>query len=45
MERNSEYTYDRQTIKYMGEILSNKDITFEEMNSKSDMTFDIVIEK
>ena len=45
MERNPEYIYDRQTIKYMGEVLSNKDITFEEMNSKSDMTFDIVIEK
>ena len=45
MERNSKYAYDRQTIKYMGEILSNKDITFEEMNSKSDMTFDIIIEK
>ena len=45
MERNPQYTYDRQTIKYMGEVLSNKDITFEEMNSKSEMTFDIVIEK
>ena len=45
MERNPEYTYDRQTIKYMGEVLTNKDITFEEMNSKSEMIFDIVIEK
>ena len=45
MERNSKYAYDRQIIKYMGEVLSNKDITFEEINSKSDMTFDIVIEK
>ena len=44
MERNPKYTYDRQTIKYMGEVLSNKDITFEEMNSKSGMIFDIVIE-
>ena len=24
MERNPEYTYDRQTIKYMGEVLSKK---------------------
>ena len=45
MERNPKYTYDRQTIKHMGKVLSNKDITFEEMNSKSDMSFDIVIEK
>ena len=45
MERNSKCTYDRQTIKYMGKVLSNKDITFEELNSQSDMTFDIVIEK
>ena len=45
MERNFKYTYDPQTIKYMGEVLSNKDITFEYMNSKSDMTFDIVIKK
>ena len=45
MERNTKYTHDRQTIKYMGEVLSNKDITFEEMNSKSGMIFDIVIEK
>ena len=29
----------------MGKVLSNKDITFEDMNSKNDMTFDIVIEK
>ena len=45
MERNPEYTYDRQTIKYMGEVLANKDIIFEEMNSKSEMIFDIVIGK
>ena len=45
MERNPEYTYDRQTIKYMGEVLANKDIIFEEMNSKSGMTFHIVIEQ
>ena len=41
MERNSKYTYDRQTIKYMGKVLSNKDIKFEEMNSKSDINFDM----
>ena len=29
----------------MGEVLSNKDIIFEEMNSKSGMTFHIVIEQ
>ena len=29
----------------MGEVLSNKDITFEEMNCKSEMILDIVIEK
>ena len=29
----------------MGKVLSNKDITFEEMGSKSDMTFGIIIEK
>ena len=45
MERNSKCIYDRQTINYMGKVLSNKDITFEELNSQSDMTFDIVIEK
>ena len=45
MERNFKYTYDRQTIKYMGKQLSNKNIAFEEMNSKSDMTFGIIIEK
>ena len=45
MERNFKYTYDRQTIKYMGKVLTNKDITFEDMNSMSDITFDIVIEK
>ena len=45
LERNSKYTYARQTIKYMGKVLSNKDVIFEEMNSKSDMTFNIVIEK
>ena len=45
MERNSKYTYDRQTIKYMGKVLSKKDITFEDINSKRGMTFYIVIEK
>ena len=45
MEQNPEYIYDRQTIKYMGEVLSNKDITFGEMNCKRDMVIDIVIEQ
>ena len=45
MEQNSKYKYECQTIKYMGKVLSNKDITHEEMNIKSEMTFDIVIEK
>ena len=45
MEQNPEYTYDRQTIKYMGKQLSNKNIAFEEMNSKRDMVIDIVIEQ
>ena len=45
MEQNSKYKYECQTIKYMGKVLSNKDITFEEMNIKSEMTFHIVIEK
>ena len=45
MEQNPEYTHDRQTIKYMGEVLSNKDIIFEEMNCKRDMVIDIVIEQ
>ena len=45
MEQNHEYTYDRQTIKYMGEVLCNKNITFEEMNCKSDIVLDIVIEQ
>ena len=45
MEQNHEYTYDRQTIKFMGEVLSNKNITFEEMNCKSDIVLDIVIEQ
>ena len=29
MEQNSKYTYDHQTIKYTGNVLSNKNITFE----------------
>ena len=29
----------------MGKVLPNKNITFEDINSKSDVTFDIVIEK
>ena len=45
MEQNHEYTYDRQIIKYMGKVLSKKDITFEEMNCKRDMVLDIVIEQ
>ena len=45
IEWSPKYTYDRQTIKYMGEVLSNKDFTFEEINSKSEIIFDIVIEK
>ena len=45
MERNPKYTYDRQTVTYMGEVLSNKDITFKEMNSKSEITFNIVTQK
>ena len=44
MDRNSKYTYNRETVKYMGKVSSNKDIIFEDMNSKSDTTFDIVIE-
>ena len=45
MERNPKYTYDRQTITYMDEVLLNKDITFKEINSKNDLTFDIIIEE
>ena len=45
MEQNNEYTIDRQSIKYMGEVTSNKNITFEEMNCKSEMILDIVIEE
>ena len=45
MEQNHEYTFDRQTIKYMGEVISNNTITLEEMNCKSDMVLDIVIEQ
>ena len=44
LEWNSKYTYDRQTIKYMGNVLPNKDVTFKEINSKNDLTFDIIIE-
>ena len=44
LERNSKYTYHRQTIKYVGNALPNKDFTFENMNSKIDPTFDIIIE-
>ena len=33
------------TLKYMGKVLSKKDIIFENINSKSDMPVDIVIEK
>ena len=43
MEQKHEYTYDRQTIKYIGEVLSKKDITFKEMNCKRDIVLDIVI--
>ena len=45
MEQNHESTFDRQTIKYMGEVISNNNITFEEMNCKSDIVLDIVIEQ
>ena len=45
MERNSKYTYDRQTIRYMGKVFLNKDIIFKVINSKSGMTFDIVMGK
>ena len=44
-QMNSKYTYDRQTIKYMGNELPNKYIIFEQMNSKNYLTFDIIIEK
>ena len=44
LERNFKYTYDRQTIKYMDNVLPNKDVTFKEINSKNDLTFDIIIE-
>ena len=45
MERNSKYTYVPQTIRYMGKVFLNKDIIFEDINSKSGMTFDIVMGK
>ena len=45
MEQNHEYTYDRQTIKYMGEVLCNKNVTFQGINCKSDMVLEIVIEQ
>ena len=45
MEQNHEYTFDRQSIKYMGEVISNNNITFEEMDCKSEMILDIVIEE
>ena len=45
MEQNNEYTIDRQSIKYMGEVISNNNITFEEMDCKSEMILDIVIEE
>ena len=44
-ERKSKYTYGRQTIKYMGNVLPNKDVTFEDMNWKTDLTFDIINEE
>ena len=44
-EQKSKYTYDRQTIKYMGNVLPNKNVTFEEMNWKTYLTFDIIIEE
>ena len=45
MKQNNEYTIDRQSIKYMGEVISNNSITFEEMNCKIEMILDIVIEE
>ena len=45
LERNWKYAYDRQTIKYMGNILPNKDVTFEVMNRKIDLIIDIIIEE
>ena len=32
-------------IKYMGNVLPNKDVTFEDMNWKTDLTFDIINEE
>ena len=45
LERNSKYTCDRQRMKYMGNVLPHKDVIFEEMNRRTDLTFDIIIEE
>ena len=45
MKQNNEYTIDRQSIKYMGEVISNNNTTFDEMNCKIEMILDIDIEE
>ena len=42
---NKDYTFDRQTIKYTGNDLTDKDITFAEKNRKRNLMFDIIIKE
>ena len=45
MKFNNEYTIDRQSIKYMGEEISNNNTTFDELNCKIEINLDIFIEE
>ena len=45
MKFNNEYTIDRQSIKYMGEEISNNNTTFDELNCKIKINLDIFIEE
>ena len=44
LNHNKSYTFDRQTIKYMGNALPNEDIKFADKNYQRNLIFDIVIE-
>ena len=45
MKFNNEYTIDRQSIKYMGEEISNNNTTFDELHCKIELNLDIIIEE
>ena len=44
-DHNKDNSFERQTIKYMGNDLPDKDITFDEKNWKRNLMFDIIIKE